>query len=268
MVASVFPLYEFAREVGGAQVEVWLLLPAGVEPHSWEPTPAEMVRLREADLFMYIGRAMEPWAEEVLRAVGGGEITVMEVMASADRGGGAGGGPSDPHIWLDLSQAAAIVERTGEVLAGLDPQRADLYRGNAARYAVRLRDLDRDYMAGLKACSTRILVTGGHAAFGHLARRYGLTQEPLYGLSPDAEPSPRQLVRVTRLVREEGVGAVFFEELLNPRLAQVLSEETGTKLMMLNPGANLTARQWSAGTTFLDLMRGNLASLREGLSCE
>jgi zinc transport system substrate-binding protein len=111
-------------------------------------------------------------------------------------------------------------------------------------------------------------VTGGHAAFGHLTRRYSLEQISVYGLSPDAEPTPRHLAGIVTVIKKNKVQFIFSEELMNPRMAQVLSQETGARVMVLNPGANLTASQWQEGLTFLEIMGRNLNTLRKGLACE
>jgi zinc transport system substrate-binding protein len=214
---------------------------------------------------------MEPWSAKVLKAISRKDLKLFEAMSVV---GAAFPGPPgeddhiDPHVWLDLAQAARIVEMMGVFLAEASPAAADLYREKAGNYAAKLRNLDEAYMDGLENCSTRTLVTGGHAAFGHLAQRYGLTQVPLYGISPDAQPSPRHLIQVIKQIREQGVETIFFEEMVNPRLAQVLSAETGARLLVLNPSGNLTATQWQNDTTFLDLMELNLKNLREGLHCE
>ncbi|MCK5353133.1 zinc ABC transporter substrate-binding protein, partial [bacterium] len=131
-----------------------------------------------------------------------------------------------------------------------------------------LEQLDEAFLIGLKDCDSRHLVTGGHAAFGHLTQTYGLDQISVYGLSPDAEPTPRHLAGIVSVVKENNVQTIFSEELMNPRMAEVLSQETGARVMVLNPGANLTAAQWREGLTFIGIMNRNLDTLREGLDCE
>jgi len=153
-------------------------------------------------------------------------------------------------------------------MADKDPDNSDLYLANAEAYAGRIKDLDETYMAGLRSCVTRQLVTGGHAAFGHLARRYDLEQVSVYGLSPDAEPSPRHLAGIVSMVKEKNIRTVFSEELMNPRMAEVLAQETGTRIMVINPAGNLSAELWRQGISFMDIMKKNLDVLREGLNCE
>lgn len=280
VVASVFPLFEFAREVAGPDADVRLLLPPGVDPHSWEPKPSDIVDLSRADIFLYTSDRMEPWAATIGRVVKEREIVAIPVMdgfarlrqdpdsRDSEAGSYAPDHPEDPHFWLDLSLSQRAAEVIGRALMVRDPVKGDAYRSRLASYTGRLGEMDAAFVSGLAPCASRKLVTAGHAAYGYLARRYGLEQVSVYGLSPDAEPSPRHLARIIRTVRETGVGTIFSEELMNPRMARVLSQETGAGILILNPAANLTARQWQQGVTFLSLMRANLDALREGLGCD
>ncbi len=222
--------------------------------------------LSGADIFLYTSDRLEPWAATISRAVADRGVSLVQVMDDPAISGDSRDG--DPHFWLDLSLSTRAVRLIGDLLAGRDAANRDLYLANTQRYAAELESLDREYLKGLKNCGTRKLVTGGHAAFGHLARRYGLDQISVYGLSPDAEPSPRHLAGIVSAVKEYDVATIFSEELMNPRMAQVLARETGAGILVLNPGANLTAAQWREGLTFLTIMRRNLGTLREGLSCE
>jgi zinc transport system substrate-binding protein len=271
IVASIFPLYDFAREVAGTAADVKLLLPPGVDPHSWEPRPSDIVDLSQADIFMYTSKRMEPWADNIARAVKGRGVALVQVMDSpgfpktVDGNGDSG---KDPHFWLDLSLSARTVQMTGELFADKDPENRDSYIANAQAYALKLKQLDKDFMTGLKGCDSQYLVTGGHGAFGHLTNKYGLKQLSVYGLNPDAEPTPRHLARVVKVVKDNKIKTIFSEELMNPRMTQVLSLETGARVMVLNPGANLTADQWREGLTFLKIMGNNLDTLMEGLECE
>ncbi|MDF1525823.1 MAG: zinc ABC transporter substrate-binding protein [bacterium] len=271
VVASVFPLFDFAREVAGTAADVRLLLPPGVDPHSWEPKPSDIVDLSQADIFVYTSERMEPWADNLAKAVQGRGVALVQVMDSQGFTSTVCSGQNqgeDPHFWLDLSLSARTVEMIGRLLASQDPENKDSYIANARAYAHRLEQLDQDFMTGLKECGSRRLVTGGHAAFGHLARRYGIEQISVYGLTPDAEPTPRHLAGIVNVVKDNKIHTIFSEELMNPRMAQVLSQETGATVMVLNPGANLTGAQWREGLIFLEIMDRNLKTLREGLECD
>jgi len=274
VVASVFPLYDFAREVAGSAAEVRLLLPPGVEPHSWEPKPSDILELSRADIFVYTSIIMEPWAGGIAAAVAGNNILIVPIMDSLGFPHPQAGQDEDhtygedPHFWLDLSLSERTVKIMEDLLIREDPANRNHYVANAGIYADRLHQLDTAFMSGLMDCASRHLVTGGHAAFGHLTRRYGLKQVSVYGLSPDAEPTPRHLAAVVNEVKNYNVRTIFSEELVNPRMAEVLSRETGAGVMILNPGGNLTTAQWREGLTFLHIMERNLKTLREGLDCE
>ena len=266
VVTSIFPLYEFSRATAGPSADVYLLVPPGAEPHLWEPKPSDIKRIREADLFVFMGHAMEPWVSDILRSLGGGGPMVLEASRGIDSP--AENSAMDPHLWLDFSMSARMVGRIESALVTLDPASGAVYRKNAAGYREELRKMDGLFRTGLSGCSKKTFVFGGHSAFGYLARRYGLKQIPVYGISPDAEPSPRHIVQIIKIVRKNHLKVMYFEDLVNPRLAQVIARETGARTMALYPAGNVTARQWKEGVTFLDLMKLNLANLKQGLECE
>jgi len=264
-VASLFPLYEFALEVGGDRAEVSLLLPPGVEPHAWEPKASDLVAISKSDLFLCVSENLEPWVTDVVRGAGRHSL---RVLAAAEGHGDKGGEARDPHVWLDLSYDQGIVTRIAQALSSIDPENGDHYRGNAVAYNGRLQDLDRKYREALAACRLHTLVLGGHSAFSYLAKRYGLEEIPLYGVSADAQPTPRRLAEVVEIARDLNVRYIFFETLVSPKLARVVAEEIGAGTLVLNPGANMTREQFDRGLTFLSILEENLENLRKGLECE
>lgn len=269
VVTSTFPLYEFTRVVAGDEADVWLLLPAGAEPHTWEPRPSDIARISEADLFIYLSGDMEPWAESVIRSTGkDGPRAVQVLEGLAGVPGAEAGRQGDPHLWLDLSYASLMVDYIAGNMSEALPGRAPVFRENAGRYAGEIGALHDRFTGELTGCPKRHFIVGGHAAFGSLARRYGLEQVSLYGISPDSEPSPRRMAAVIDTMRKLDLKVVYFEELVSPRLARVIADETGAETVVLHPAGNLTARQWTAGTTFLSLMEENLENLKKGLQCD
>ena len=261
VVTSIFPLKEFVREVGGERVDVSQLLPPGAELHDWQPSARQVIDLNRAGLLVCVGGGLEPWADLAVRSRRQEGRPVLVVS----RGEALVGG--DTHIWLDFSRDLKIVDAIRASLVAIDPSGAEAYRRGAEAYKEELRALDARYKAGLTNCANRTLVTGGHAAFGYLAARYGLTQVALYGLSPDSEPTPRHLIEVTREVESRRIKAIFFETTVNPALARVLAKETGAEALPLNDGANLSPEQSASGMTFLQVMDKNLENLRRGLAC-
>jgi len=260
VVASIFPLYEFAREVGGDRVDVSLLIPPGSEVHSWEPRASDITRVRNASLFLYLGTFLESWVPRALDAAG------VKATLAAGRGLHPEGG--DPHLWLDFSLDEKMVDAIAAEFARLDPPGAGGYASNAAAFKKRLSALDASYRRAFLGCPHREFVFAGHSAFGLLAARYELTQVALTGSSPDSEPSPRAVAGAVETLRERGLKAVFFEELVNPGLAEVIAREAGAQTLALSPAHELTAAQWKERATFIDLMERNLASLRTGMGCD
>ena len=271
VIASFYPLQEFAQQVGGDRVTVRTLVPFGVEPHDWEPSPRDLVDIARAQVFLYNGSGFEPWVERVLSEVGEGIPVVvsatqgMDLLEAQDLVGRNQGGV-DPHVWLDPLRAREQVGLIKQALQQADPENADLYEMNAISYAQRLEDLHHRYQEGLRDCRSRILLTS-HAAFGYLADRYALTPLAISGLSPEVEPSPGRLAELVTIAREAGVRYIFFESLVSPAVAETLARELQAQTLVLNPIEGLTPKQEAAGDGYITRMEENLAHLREGLEC-
>ena len=266
IVTTVFPLKEFASAVSGELGRVDLLLPSGAEIHSWQPRPSDLVKLARADLFVHVGAGLEPWVSDILRSVDNPDLLVVEagkglslVGDEAERHGDVSshgnrpGGP-DPHVWLDFANDLKIIDRLAESLSILVPGKKDRFAANAAGYKQKLTALDARYRETLHRCDHKTIVLGGHAAFGYMARRYGLSQISLYGLSPDSRPTPRQLIEVIEFIKTNGIPAIFFEANISRELSRVIAEETGAKTLVLNPGVSLPRKGKEAGLTFLNIM--------------
>lgn len=264
-ITSLFPLQEFAQEVGGKQADVDLLLPPGAEPHTWEPKPSEVLKIVQADIFIYIGAAMEPWAEKVAKAASGKKLYLLDLMRNLSLSEKAQ--KLDPHIWLDFTLDLKIIDLIAGALSKIAPPHAPFFQRNAHAYQEKLQELDRKYQKVLATCRQRSLILGGHAAFGYLAQRYGLQQIALSGINPNAEPTPKRMAEVIAITKREKAKFIFAEEMVNPRLAKALAKEAGVQILLLNPGGNLTKKQRAAKVTFLDLMERNLANLKKGLAC-
>jgi zinc transport system substrate-binding protein len=248
VVAGFYPLAWAAAEIGGEEVDVTNLTPAGAEPHDLELSVRDVERLRGADLVLYLGEGFQPALEEAAGDAGGDALDLLEAVETEE---------DDPHVWLDPLLYARVVERIGEALGRRAP---------AAALADDLRALDREYEQGLASCERRELVTA-HDAFGYLAERYGLEPVAISGIAPEAEPSPRDLERVATLVRERGATTIFVESLLSPELGEAVARESGARTAVLNPLEGLTEDELARGEDYLSVMRANLTALRGGLGC-
>ena len=277
VVATIFPVYDFVRAIGGDRVSVALLLPPGAEPHSFEPKPADMVRVGQARLLVFTNPAMEPWAAKLLTGVGGKVQAVDASSGITLRPAGAAAkedhpdhdhGTVDPHLWLDFANARQMVTTIAEALATADPAGKEIYSANAAAYGQKLQDLDNRFRAGLTNCASRTMLQGGHAAFGYLAARYNLQSRAAMGVAANAEPTPRQVATLVNELKQLPVRTVFSEELVSPRMAETLASETGATVLKLHAGHTVGREELQSGVTFLSLMEQNLATLRTGLACQ
>lgn len=284
VAASLFPLYDFARTVGRDKAEVVLLMPPGMEPHSFELKPADIVLLNKTDIFIYTNRYMEPWAAAVLKGLDNRALVVvdsskgLELIRGPEEGhhnetgheaGHEEAEGMDPHVWLDFSYAMKMVDTIAVAFAEKDPANGAYYRANAEAYKAQLAALDRKFAGTLSRCAHRELVSGGHNTFGYLARRYRLKFVPAYsGFSPDAEPTSKDLIGLTKTLRLHGLSYIFYEELLSPAIAETIAKETGAKLLVLHGAHNISRDDLKKDVTFVLLMNRNLENLSEGLKCK
>jgi zinc transport system substrate-binding protein len=281
VIASIYPLYDFARQVAGDRAEVISLVPAGVEPHDWEPSPRDAARIEKAAMFVYNGAGFDPGAERLAKSANAGRTVIIEataglpllhieVPAHEREHTHAKAQPMaahDPHVWLDPNLARAQVEAIRAGFVKVDPGNGEHYAKRATDYTARLRTLHDAFESGLARCRRRHFVVS-HAAFTYLAHRYSLLQVPLMGMSPEAEPSPASLATAVRVVRRLGAKVIFFETLVTGRLAETLAAEVGATTMVLNPVEGLTPDEEKAGKDYVALMEANLANLRTALECQ
>jgi zinc transport system substrate-binding protein len=275
VVATIFPLYDFVRTVGGDAVDLHLLLPPGTEPHSFEPRPEDMMTVAKADIFIYTNSGMEPWAEKLLSGITrNGKPVKIEagqgaryINAADSKGHAHKDGAKDPHIWLDIANAMQMIDTIANALAEGIPAKKELFRVNAAAYKARLKTVDDRFRAELANCDTREFIHGGHFAFAYLAERYNLNYISAYGVSADSEPSPKKMMELIDTIRRHKLKSVFYEELLSPAVARSVAAETGATLLKLHGIHNITRQELESNTSYTELMEQNLAALRKGLVC-
>lgn len=282
IVATLFPLYDFAREITAGKADVTLLLPPGVEAHSFEPKPGDMITINSADVFLYTGKYMEPWVEKILQSVDNKKLVIVDaskdvaLLTATDgyrenhnenHNHGHEHGAYDPHIWLDFTNAQKMVDNILDGLIRQDPANKDIYTQNAVAYKAKLQSLDDSFKHGLSTCRTNVFIHGGHFAFNYLASRYNLRYVSAYGMSPNAEPTSGKIMDLKKSIREQNIKHIFYEELITPRIANMLNKETGVRLLKLNGAHNISKDDLKNGKTFVELMEGNLNNLKVGLEC-
>lgn len=269
VVASFYPLAEFARQVAGQHATVVQIAPAGVDAHEVQLSPQSIVTLRSADVFLYNG-GIEPWAERMHEEVarrGVHVINMLRALGMENVVGDANGGEGvNPHIWLDPVLVQRQVEVIRDAFAEADPAHAQNYRANAERYRAKLRELDAVFRERLGTCAHQDLIVA-HDGFRHLAERYGLRMVPLAGSSPEEEARPRRLAEIVQHARSTGIRVVFSEALVSSRTVEAFARETGAEVRPLHPLEGLTSEELRGGKDYLSLMQENLRQLREGLEC-
>ena len=274
VITTLFPLYDMARHIGGDKAEVSLLLPPGVEAHSFEPKPGDILKINEADIFIYTGKFMEPWVEGIIKSVAHTHLLVIDasegtkMIASVFHDKDEPAGSPDPHIWLDFDNSRIMAKHIAKAFQSRDSAHGDFYEKNAAEYAQQLTALDHAYKTALFTCKKKEIIYAGHYAFGYLADRYGLKYIAAQGVSPDAEPTAKDLVRLVNQIRKDKTRYLFYEELTSPKIAETLADETGAKMLLLNAAHNLARDQFEKGISFFDILRRDLDNLKIGLECE
>lgn len=293
VVTTLFPTYDFAKEIGKNRVNVSLLLPPGVESHTFEPKPSDIVKINKADVFIYTGKYMEPWVEDILKGVFNKNLAVVDASKGIKlmddeeheeedeyhkegehheeehEHGHHYHGAKDPHIWLDLGNDQIIVDTIAAVLAEKNPVNRDFYLKNAEEYNAKLADLDKRFKETLSTAKHKTIIYGGHFAFGYFAKRYGLEHvSPYDGFSPNAEPNPKAIVVLINKMKQSGMKYVYYEELLDPKVARTISQETGAKLELLHGAHNVSKDELDRGVTFINIMEDNLEKLKVGLECK
>ena len=418
IVTTLFPLYDFAKNIGGDKTEVSLLLPPGVEAHTFEPKPSDIAKINSAKIFVYTGEFMEPWAHDIIESADkkvkivdastGIEMMKEEVGEHEQPAGGqpwewsgafdlekgnytwtfakvdgeyadpqmkmaiissdvrgiesiesaekfakktfasnaarrqntetlipnanyelvfdatqevtsyniaidkpgtyvfftehmptefeavehffknkeradvepvaqepeASGhhhhhhGGVDPHIWLDFDNARIMAGNIAKALSNVYPHNTEYYQNNLKAYLNSLTELDGDYKNTLSACKSKTIVQGGHYAFGYMVKRYNLEYVAAQGFSPDSEPTVKDMIALIEQIKKNNIGYVFYEELASPKIAETLTKETNTKLLLLNGAHNLDKKDYESGVSFISIMEENLKNLALGLGCK
>ena len=271
--ASFYPMYDFASKVAGDRATVTCLVPAGTEPHDWEPSTTDIRTTTTCDMLVYNGAGMEHWISDVAGGLSGDKpvlvcasdgLDLRELPESEADEGESG---TDPHVWLSPRNAKRELQAIRDALGLLDPNGHETYDANYERWAAEFEKLDAEFTEGLANAnlSSRNLVVS-HEAFGYLCDAYGLTQVAIAGIDAEGEPNAQQMAEIAQFVRENNVKTIFSEELVSPKVAQAIASETGATVEELNPLEGLSDEELAAGEDYLSVMRKNLSAMREALA--
>ncbi|MFL6490384.1 MAG: metal ABC transporter solute-binding protein, Zn/Mn family [Nitrososphaera sp.] len=275
VIASFYPLYEFASRVAGDRADVSSLVPAGIEPHDWEPTAEDISRGRSADVLVINGAGFEKWANDMKAKViantsEGIEFDHREEKEMGDdehvHEGDAVVGVN-PHIWLDPVLAKHQIDKIRNVMAKSDPANADYYNQNAGRFSAELDSLDAFIRSELADCNKSDFIAF-HDAFIYFSERYGLRQHSIHGVSPEGEILPQTIQQIIELANGLDINVIYSEDLVDSRLADTIANEIPNgKVLVLSPIEGVDKEEQAAGIGYIDKMMQNIASLKEGLQC-
>ena len=264
VVASFYPMYEFVKQVGGDRVDVSTLIPIGVEPHDYDPTIQQILNAQTADMLVYNSPGLETWVPKVNGKFALDVSNGIALMSSTNPDSHG----TDPHVWLDPILAKKEVENIRDGLIKVDSANAAYYTANAKKFSGQLDSLDASIRTMLPTCQKKDFVAF-HEAFGYSAKRYGLNQHSVLGISPEGEVAPQKLQQIVQLTRNLGIDIIYAEDLVDPRLASIVAQEIPNgKVVILSPIEGINQSEQKTGITYLDKMNQDIAALKEGLVCK
>lgn len=262
VVSSIFPIFDFVNKIGDDKISSSLIIPAGIEPHDFDPTISQIQTINSADIIVYNGLGIENW------------LTKIEHAHKIDASKGINASyfdkhtlTLDPHVWLDPLLAKKQVENIRDGLMLMDPSNKDTYNSNANLLLAQLDKLDKNIETHLESCEKKDFISF-HNSFSYFANRYGLTQHSISEIGPEAEVTPTRLADIIDVAKNLGLNVIYSEELMDPRYAQVIAQEIPNgKVLVLSPIEGLTKDEQSTGTGYIDKMQENIESLSLGLEC-
>ncbi|MBI3954863.1 zinc ABC transporter substrate-binding protein [Candidatus Gottesmanbacteria bacterium] len=260
VVASFYPLYFFAGQIGGEKADVVDITPFGAEPHDYEPTSMDMAKIENSRILLINGN-FEPWIDKVKTNLEGKNITIVTVGE-----GLFNQKVQDPHVWLSPKLAQKEVKAILDGFQKADSPNRDYYQKNADKLLMSLDDLDKKYQQGLSSCKKKNIITS-HSSFNYLANEYGFIQTSISGLSPDSEPSPKQLAEIADFAKKNNIDYIFFEKLISPKLAETIAFEIGAKTLLLDPLEGISQKEIESGENYFTKMEDNLTNLKLALQC-
>jgi zinc transport system substrate-binding protein len=263
-------MYDFTKKIGGDKIKTVNLVPAGTEPHDWEPTSTDIASLEKADILIYNGAGMEHWLDKVSGTLKNDKLTLVEASKGLDllEGHSEEGEEKeeyDPHVWLSPKNAKKQMEAIKNTLVKVDPSNKEYYEKNYEDNAKKFDELDKEFKDTLVTSKNKDIIVA-HQAFGYLCKEYGLKQVPIEGLSADSEPDPARMTDIIKFAKEHNVKTIFFEELVSPKVSETIAIAIGAKTAMLNPLEGLSDEELKKGSDYISVMKQNLKVLKEALN--
>ncbi len=264
IVASVFSAYDFARAVAGENAETAMLLDAGSEIHSFEPTAKDIVSIDESDVFIYVGGESDKWVERVLSAIDTEKVRVLKMTDYVPLLNEDNSEEYDEHIWTSPANAKTLINAIAEVLAEIDKTGADKYKENAKAYCDKIDAAAEKTRQTVNNAKNKQIVVADRFPLKYFAEYYGLNYTAAFaGCEHDTDADLKTVTSLIDTVKSNNLSAVFHIELSDKKLASTVSQQTGAAIYELHSAHNITADDFKNGITYLDIMERNNAVLQK-----
>ena len=276
IVSTIFAPYDFTRQIAGDHVDLAMLLPPAAESHSFEPTPRDIIRIQNCDIFIYVGGESDAWVRNIMDSVDTSNMKLIEMMdcvETVDEEIVEGmeheeeeEAAPDEHVWTSPRNAKHIVQKISDTLCEVDPQNATVYQQNTVSYLESLDRLDASFQSVVDAAKRKTLIFGDRFPFRYFADVYGLDYFAAFpGCSTETEASAATVAFLIDKIKEEGIPVVFHAELSNQKMADTISDATGAKVLLLHACHNISKTDFESGIGYLELMNRNVGNLKEAL---
>lgn len=288
IVTSIYPMYDFTKKIVEDKAYVENIIPIGTQSHGWEPTPNDIIKLNDADMFIYNGAGMEPWVDDVLNSINNDDLIVVEASKGVeliesthdhshedehdhnheddeDDHHGHSHGKYDPHVWISLKNSALEMKNIKNAVSEKDVDNKEFYEQNFAKYEEILVNMDNDFSQKASNFASKYIVVS-HEAFGYLCEDYRLEQVGIEGIYADSEPNPQKMKEIIDFIKENKVRVVFYESSDKQKVAKAVADEAGIGIALLNPFETLTKEQIDNGEDYISVMQNNFDELEKALN--
>lgn len=266
VVTTIFPLYDFARAVGGDNIDLKMLIRPGTEVHSYDPLPSDMAAVSDCDAFIYIGGESDTWAKNLLETSNINSlalINVVEPIHEEEHHHHSG----DEHIWTSPKNAVLMVESICDFLCEADYENASKFKENSRNYIKKISDASKEIKKVVSAKNAPFILVADRFPFAYLAHEYGIEYEAAFGgCAISTDISLKTMSNLTEVINARGVKTIFCTEMSNRNIADALSNQTGVKVLELHSAHNVTSDDFESEITYVDILYQNLEALKEGLS--
>ena len=277
IMTTLFPQYDFAKQIAGDKADVTLLLPTGVESHAYEPTPKDILNIHASDLFIYTGENMETWVSKLLTDLDPTKTKVLDLSANLPlhelyendehEEDEHAHDTTDPHVWTNPVFAKIMVEDILQAIIEKDPENQAFYTKNAKEYMKQLDEIDAELKEVVAMGKRNKIIFAGHFALSYFAKQYGIEYMAAYpNTSSESEPSVKDIANIIEIIKREEIPVVYYEELTDPKVATSIQEQTGAKMLLLHSLHNVSKDELTQCASYVSIMKQNIENLKEGLN--